>query len=177
MKKEKKSKLKINYRCLKFDLRRLNLCEKISYKTNLLPAINIEKKLVSINKKNNEKVGILSLVLSFLAGVINGLFGGGAGMLIVPILEEIMKLKTKTSHATAVLIVLPLCVFSVIAYALTNKFDFTNGLWVVVGVVLGGIVGAVLLKKLDAKIIRFIFAFLVIFAGGKLLIDTLGDIF
>ena len=133
--------------------------------------------MVVQERNEDSKINFLSIVLSFFAGVINGLFGGGAGMLIVPILEKVMKLKTKNAHATAVLIVLPLCIFSVIAYIITDKFDFENGVWVVVGVVLGGVLGAVLLKKLNAKIIRFIFAFLVIFAGFKLFFDSATQVF
>ena len=173
-KKKKIKNLKINYSALKINIKRIQKQNiKIQLKSGFLPCVVKENNLILLDKNEQSKIGILSIILSFFAGVINGIFGGGAGMLIVPILEEIMHLKTKSAHATAVLIVLPLCLVSVIAYLITDKFDFTNGFWVLIGVVLGGIVGAFLLKKLDAKIIRFIFAFLVIFAGGKLFFDNL----
>ncbi len=160
--------------------------------TNLLPKRMYSKVYMSTLQTKNEialkqdlgkvdtkmSVGrkILSSVLSFCAGVINGFFGGGAGMLIVPILEKVNKLETKKAHATAVFVVLPLCIFSVISYLIIDKFSFENGWWVTLGVVIGGVIGAFLLKKLNAKYIRFIFALLVLGSGVKLFIDSIGFI-
>ena len=49
-----------------------------------------------------------------IIGFINGFFGGGGGMVCVPVLNNFVSLTDKKSHATAILIMLPLCVVSLL---------------------------------------------------------------
>lgn len=101
-------------------------------------------------------------------GFINGFFGGGGGMLCVPLLNKILGEETKSSHATAMLIILPISIASAITYVSSGFFDLKLTLIVGGGVIAGGIVGALLLKKLNSAAISIIFAVLMIAAGIKL---------
>ena len=47
---------------------------------------------------NNKKFGILGLIFGVVIGFINGFFGGGGGMIVVPVLYYIFKLPEKVSH-------------------------------------------------------------------------------
>lgn len=109
-------------------------------------------------------------VSSVFIGVCNGFFGGGGGMVAVPFLQKGCKLDTKSSHATALVIIFPLCVVSLVVYGLNNSFDFENGWWVCGGAILGGIVGAVLLRKLKGNWVSLIFAIIMLSAGIRLVI-------
>ena len=104
-------------------------------------------------------------------GFLNGFFGGGGGMVAVPMLQNVLKFDVKKSHASAIFIILPLCITSAITYAVAGSFDFSNGWFVSLGVLGGGVIGALLLKKLNSKIIEFIFAILMIVAGSKLVLS------
>ena len=75
----------------------------------------------------------------------------------------------KKAHATALLVVLPLTVVSGVVYAMFGSFSFPVGLPAGIGVVVGGAVGALLLKKISNGVLTKIFAFLMLFAGAKLL--------
>ena len=44
-----------------------------------------------------------------LAGAVNGLFGGGGGMVLVPLLSGWCGMEGKRSFATCVAVILPLC--------------------------------------------------------------------
>ena len=112
---------------------------------------------------------ILSAVFGLGIGFINGFFGGGGGMLAVPFLERVLKKPTKTSHATAILIILPVSIASAIIYILANTFDRKTGLPAGGGVLIGGLLGALLLSKISNGVIRMIFAAVMIAAGVKLL--------
>ena len=57
--------------------------------------------------------------LVFLAGLIDAI-GGGGGLICVPTLEKVYKLKTKNAHATAIAIMFPLSVVSSTIYLLNN---------------------------------------------------------
>lgn len=100
-----------------------------------------------------------------LIGVINGFFGGGGGMIVVPLLNKMFKMEQKKAQATALFVILPISLVSTIVYLVNNSIDFGQGWPVIVGIVLGGIIGAKLLNKLNNKAIKGIFIFFM-FAGG-----------
>ncbi len=105
-----------------------------------------------------------------LIGLVNGFFGGGGGMLCVPILEKVMNLESKKAHATTLCVILPLCIVSAIIYILNNDIDFVNLSWVTLGAVCGGVLGAIFLSKINSKILRAIFAIIMLVAGIKMVI-------
>ena len=102
-------------------------------------------------------------------GLLNGFFGGGGGMICVPILQRILSYDAKQSHATAIMIIFPLSLISSCIYLLNGYLETYPLLTVGFGVVIGGLVGAFALKFLPPKIVRIIFA-IVMFAGGIKLI-------
>ena len=91
-------------------------------------------------------------------------------MVTVPLLEEILNIDNKKSHATAMLIIFPLSLISAITYALHTKINFIDILYTSIGVLVGGILGALLLKRLNNKVVRIIFIFVMLSAGIKILI-------
>lgn len=112
---------------------------------------------------------ILTILGGVVTGFLNGFFGGGGGMLCVPLLEKIEKLECKKSHATAILVILPISVASAISYAYNGYFDFGVALPVSGGVLVGGVIGALLLKILPEKVVGLVFACLMVVAGVKML--------
>ena len=112
----------------------------------------------------------IALIASgIVIGVVNGFFGGGGGLIAVPILERVAGQKTKSAHATAILIILPISLVSAVIYIVRGKFVWQTGLPVGAGVIAGGILGALLLSKLSNRIIRLLFALVMLAAGVKLL--------
>lgn len=99
-------------------------------------------------------------------GFMSGFFGGGGGMLCVPLLK-FSGLDEKRAHATAILVILPLCIVSAIIYIRNGYFDLTSVLCACLGVVGGGIAGAKLLDALPETAVGVIFALLMIAVGIK----------
>lgn len=106
--------------------------------------------------------------LSALVGFVNGFFGGGGGMLLVPLLEKSMKCPVKKSHATAIAIILPVSIAGAITYIINGYFKVLPVLSVSGGAVVGGIIGALLLKKLPSQVVRIVFAIIMTGVGVKL---------
>jgi len=119
-----------------------------------------------MNKKVEKTVMIAG---GSVIGFINGFFGGGGGMICVPLLQKVLKRQTKISHASAIAIILPISIVSAITYVINGNFELMVTLKAGGGVILGGIVGALLLKKLNSVIINLIFSILMIIAGVKLI--------
>ena len=93
------------------------------------------------------------MTTGIVSGLINGFFGGGGGMVVVPFLYYFVGYDEKESHATALLIILPLSILSGILYSLFGNGNFSLFLPVSAGVTLGGVIGAILLKKIKNKVI------------------------
>ena len=111
--------------------------------------------------------------LMFLTGVVtgflNGLFGGGGGMVAVPSFIIFTGTEPKKAHATAIALILPITVVSAAVYIFKGYFDLSLDLPVTVGVLGGGIAGALLLKKASNAFLVKFFAVVMFAAGVKLL--------
>lgn len=116
-----------------------------------------------------QNINLYAILTGSFAGLINGLFGGGGGMIVVPMLTWLLKRESRRAHATALLIILPLSLISGLFYAIFGNLQLNVVLPVTIGVVGGGIIGAFLLSKLSSKWIIIIFAIMMAVAGGKML--------
>ena len=124
-----------------------------------------EAKLFTMKKRARN---LMMIAGGLGVGFANGFFGGGGGMLCVPLLDKVLNEQTKVAHETAMLIILPISIASAITYVISGYFDLRLTLIVGGGVVAGGIAGALLLKKLRSGVVAIIFAVLMIAAGIKL---------
>ncbi len=114
-----------------------------------------------------EKTGVKKgkrILCGVAVGLANSLFGGGGGMLAVPMLRQ-TGLDEKRAHATAILLILPISLLSFSLYAFKGICDFSVLIPTALGVSFGGVLGAKLLDKLSIKIVAVTFAFLQLAAG------------
>lgn len=118
---------------------------------------------------SNKRVIFSGLISGLFVGIINGFFGGGGGMLVVPVLVFLLKMPEKTAHATAIFVILPLSIISSIIYLINGSMNWEFLLYCGIGFLIGGVTGALLLKKLNNKFLRIIFAIIMIAAGVKML--------
>ncbi len=110
------------------------------------------------------------LLFGAVIGLINGFFGGGGGMVVVPVLNKLFKMEQKKAQATALFVILPISLVSTIVYMCYNSVSFSSGWPVILGIVLGGVFGATLLNKMDNKVIKGIFVFFMLLGGVGMLI-------
>ncbi len=110
------------------------------------------------------------LLFGALIGVINGLLGGGGGMIVVPLLTKFFGFNQKQAQATALFVILPISIASSIIYITHNSINFAQSWPAILAIVIGGAGGALLLNKLDNKIVRVIFIGLILLSGVMMLI-------
>ena len=121
------------------------------------------------DSKNNN-VALKLAIIGLISGVINGLFGSGGGMIVVPALIFIMGTEDHKAHATAILIILPLTLMSSYMYLSSNAVDWSI-LWkVTAGGIAGGFAGAKLLGKISQKWLRRVFGMFIIAGAIRMLI-------
>ena len=102
-----------------------------------------------------------------VVGAANSIFGGGGGMIAVPMLKN-TGLDEKRAHATAILVILPVSLLSFLLYAIKGNYDFSVLIPTALGVTAGGLLGAKLLGKLPTKTVNLVFALLQLLAGLSL---------
>lgn len=136
--------------------------------TKIIEAQNLFKTDEQKRRASGKKKAAMILAGLFI-GAVNGLFGAGGGMLAVPCLTYIGSLDEKSAHATAIALILPLCLVSSIAYGVGASFEKGVILPTVLGVTVSGILGACLLKKLSSNVVSFLFYALMLFAGLKMI--------
>ena len=146
-------------------------------KTSQFKHIKIPCPLAQKQQKGLDKLSkkwriVLSVIASLFVGVANGLFGGGGGMLVIPIFTILLGLEEKLAHSSAILTILPLSLVSGIVYITQGNFTAPNGLWVGGGVIVGGLIGAFLMKKLSNNVLRIVFYTLMIVAGVTTLVKN-----
>ena len=82
------------------------------------------------------------------AGAVNGLFGAGGGMLLVPLLEWLTDLEEEEIFASSLSIILPICIVSLAA---SPAIAWSDALPWLPGSALGGLLAGICGKKIPVK--------------------------
>lgn len=117
-----------------------------------------------------DKQKIKFAVTGAIAGIINGFFGSGGGMALVPLYIHWLKIPERQAFASSVCTILPLCIISSIVYFLKQSLDFRLALPYLIGGLIGGIVGGLVFKKIPMGLLRKAFALFIIYGGIKALL-------
>ncbi len=116
---------------------------------------------------------LASLFCALLAGFVNGMLGTGGGIILVFLLSRIMRKEagytSRDVFATVIAIILPMSAVSLFVYFKGGNVDFREALPYLPAGALGGVLGAFLLEKISIKLLKKIFALMVVYAGVRML--------
>ena len=112
----------------------------------------------------------LSALAGSLAGLANGVFGGGGGMVFLPIASRSPDLSSRQLYATCVGVIFPLCLVSAGVYWLNGHLPLLEALPYLCGGVIGGFLGGKLYGKVPTVWLRRIFALFLFYGGVKYLL-------
>lgn len=111
----------------------------------------------------------LHAVAGAAAGLVNGLFGGGGGMVLLPRLSK-SGLAQKCAFATCVAIIFPICLISAAVFLLRTAFDWLVALPYLIGGAIGGVLGGKLFKNISNVWLRRLFAAFMLYGGVRYLL-------
>lgn len=114
--------------------------------------------------------GLLILAGFFSAGVINGLFGTGGGILLVWLFKRVLKTNAKDAFAQSLLTVIPMSVVSGLLYGTAGSFAPGETVPYLVPAVLGGLLGALLNDRCNPRLLKIIFSALVVYSGARMIL-------
>ena len=113
------------------------------------------------------------LALGLGAGFINGLLGAGGGILIVFGLSRLLRGKIRdprSVYASAIAVILPLSILSAIQYFRQGSLELITLSYLILPAIIGGAVGALLLRRLSPAALSRVFAAVVLLSGITLVL-------
>ena len=115
-----------------------------------------------------KKYGVKALI-GLGCGFLNGMFGSGGGTVVVPLLEKILHLSPKKSHPSTILIILIISLSSSIFYVSKGYFNLRLWIYVSIGGIIGGAVGAKILSKIPKKWLKITFGAVILLGAYKMI--------
>ena len=109
------------------------------------------------------------IIIGLITGLLNGLFGSGGGTIVVPCMEKFLKIDSKKSHSSAIMVILMMSLVSSVIYVKKGYFDLKLWFYVSIGGVIGGIIGAKILSKIPQKWLKIIFGTVILMSSFKMI--------
>ena len=109
------------------------------------------------------------LLAGGLAGAVNGLFGAGGGMVLVPLLTALACLNEEEIFPASISIILPICLISLTVTGLTGTIAWRKALPYLLGSGAGGILAGVWGKKIPVKWLHRGLGILILWGGWRYL--------
>ena len=110
------------------------------------------------------------LLAGLAAGFVNGFFGAGGGMVLVPLLIFLVGLPDKLAFSSAISIILPLCVVSLVIYGRHDMLPLSDALPYLIGGAGGGVLAGLWFQKVPAKWLHLALGALILLGGVRLLV-------
>ena len=103
------------------------------------------------------------------AGAVNGLFGAGGGMVLVPLLTALTDIDDDAIFPASVSIILPICIVSLSFGAMSGVFAWKEAVPYLIGSAIGGIIAGSLGKKIPVKWLHRGLGLLILWGGVRYL--------
>ncbi len=123
-----------------------------------------------ISKAKERLPLILLIALGVSAGLLNGLLGTGGGIVLLFGIKRIMKeLEEKDAFALSLFSVCAISLFSLFSYIIADKAELSFAAKNFLPAAAGGLIGAILLERIDISLLKTVFAALLIYSGIKMI--------
>ena len=117
-----------------------------------------------------KKKKYLGLILAgAAAGTVNGLFGAGGGMVLVPLLTWLTCIEPKALFPSSISIILPICLVSLTVAASKGALPWEAALPYLIGSAAGGILAGIWGKKIPVKWLHRGLGILILWGGFRYL--------
>lgn len=103
------------------------------------------------------------------AGAVNGLFGAGGGMVLVPLLTTFGRLDEEEIFPASISIILPICLVSITFTAASGNLAWKEALPYLVGSAAGGFLAGLWGSRIPIKWLHRGLGFLIIWGGLRYL--------
>lgn len=116
-----------------------------------------------------KKSALPMIVCGICAGAVNGLFGAGGGMVLVPLLTWITKLPDEEIFPASVSIILPICLVSLSLTIQLSTVPWDLAIPYLLGSSAGGVLAGLLAKKIPTLWMHRALGILILWGGVRYL--------
>ena len=109
------------------------------------------------------------ILAGFGAGAVNGLFGIGGGMVLIPLLTLLTDWEDEKIFASSLSIILPICLVTLTATALTGPICWMESVPYLIGSTVGGVMAGFWGRKIPAGLLHKALGLLIIWGGVRYL--------
>lgn len=109
------------------------------------------------------------LFAGIMAGSVNGLFGAGGGMVLVPLLTLLTPLEETEIFPASIAIILPVCLVSLCITAFTGTVAWEASIPYLIGSAAGGVLAGLWGKKIPVKWLHRGLGILILWGGFRYL--------
>ncbi len=112
---------------------------------------------------------LVAIAVGLVAGLTGGLFGVGGGLVAVPGLVLALAMAQHAAHATSVAAISVTAAAAVVPFAVNGEVDWATSALLVTGAVVGAVLGAGLMGRVDEVNLARAFLAVTVLAGARLL--------
>lgn len=109
------------------------------------------------------------ILAGICAGIVNGLFGAGGGMVLVPLLTWLTDLEDRDIFPTSVSIILPVCIVSLLVSFRSNDVTWETIFLYLSGSIVGGLLAGIFGKKIPTVWLHRVLGGLILWGGIRYL--------
>ena len=117
--------------------------------------------------KNHKLLG--PILAGFGAGAVNGSFGIGGGMILIPLMGLLTDWKDEEIFASSLSIILPICLVTLTATALTGPIAWDEAVPYLIGSTLGGVLAGFWGRMIPVQLLHKALGLLIIWGGVRYL--------
>ena len=110
-----------------------------------------------------------SLLAGAGAGAVNGLFGGGGGMVLVPLLTLVTDVQEQEVFPSSIAMILPICLTSLAFTAASGELPWAQAIPYLLGSALGGVAAGLWGKKIPVQWLHRGLGILILWGGIRYL--------
>lgn len=117
---------------------------------------------------------LIGAAIGLGAGLMSGYVGVGGGFIMVPLMLSLIHIPMKLASGTSLIAILILAIPGTIENGIAGNIDYVVGLSVAIGSIPGAVLGAMLVKRVPERALRFIFGGFLIIVAIVLFLNEFG---
>ena len=108
-------------------------------------------------------------VAGLLAGIVNGIFGGAGGMILIPALQMLTPIREDALFPMSVSVMLPVCLLSLWLISRTAPLPWSDALPYLLGSVAGGVLVGLVGRRIPTLWLHRFFGIMILWGGIRYL--------
>lgn len=118
---------------------------------------------------DSKKAQLGAAAAGLAAGIVNGIFGGAGGMVLIPALQWLTDVEEDALFPMSVSVMLPVCVLSLVLSAGVSALPWAEAMPYLIGSVLGGLCVGWLGRKIPTVWLHRFFGIMILWGGIRYL--------